>query len=74
MYTMGAAELHLAVGGAGELEANGVTVEEKATQLTIGANYNLSKRTKVFAFVNRVNVSNTDLDPQAIAVGVRHNF
>ena len=74
MYTIGAAELHLAVGGAGKLEDNGVTVEEKATQVTVGANYNLSKRTKVFAFVNRVNVSNTDLDPQAIALGIRHNF
>ena len=74
MYTVGAVELHAAVGGAGKLESNGVVAEEKATQVTLGANYNLSKRTKLFAFVNRVNVSNTDLDPQAIALGVRHNF
>lgn len=74
MYTMGAAELHLAFGGAGKLESNGVVVEEKATQWTVGGNYNLSKRTKLFAFYNKVNVSNTDADPQALAVGVRHNF
>lgn len=74
MYTMGAVELHAAVGGAGKLESGATVFEEKATQVTLGANYNLSKRTKLFAFVNRVNISNTDLDPQAIALGVRHNF
>jgi predicted porin len=74
MYTVGAVELHAAVGGAGKLESGATVIEEKATQVTLGANYNLSKRTKLFAFVNRVNISNTDLDPQAIALGVRHNF
>jgi predicted porin len=74
MYTMGAAELHLALGGAGKLESNGTVFEDKATQITFGGNYNLSKRTKVFAFYNKVNVSNTNIDPQSIALGVRHNF
>ena len=53
-----------------------------ATQWTLGYNYNLSKRTKVYGYYTRVNngdnanynVSNTGDDFSSIAVGVRHNF
>ncbi|WP_341890275.1 porin [Variovorax sp. YR752] len=73
MYTMGLTELHAAYGAAGELESNGVVLEEKTKQYTFGANYNLSKRTKLFAFYNRVKADSTDA-ASAVALGVRHNF
>jgi len=43
MYAMGATELHLNVGKAGER----ASANDGATQLTLGANYNLSKLTSV---------------------------
>lgn len=73
-YNIGAAELHAAIGAAGELKSSGVVIEEKARQYTLGANYNLSKRTKVYAYYNKIAVSNTSMDPSTFAVGVRHNF
>ncbi len=72
-YNIGAAELHAAFGAAGKLETGGVIYEDKLRQYTVGANYNLSKRTKVFAFYSRVNTEG-DKDPSSLAVGVRHNF
>ena len=83
MYTMGAAELHANVGFADDLKVGGTdTKSTSALQYTLGANYNLSKRTKVYAFYTRVNNSkgiayfNTVLgdDFSSVAVGVRHNF
>jgi predicted porin len=71
MYTIGAAELHAAYGHQGDLG----NVDLSAKQMTFGANYNLSKRTKVFAFYNKVKTdSSAVLDPSTVAVGVRHNF
>lgn len=81
-YNIGAAELHAAYGAIGELSGNGVTIG-KARQFTVGANYNLSKRTKVYAYYNRINNDSTaaysttvnlGADPSTFAVGVRHNF
>ncbi len=78
-YDIGALELHLAGGYATELNGVGTAEDEgKARQLTAGANYNLSKRTKVFTFVTQNRVNAVDTTPRAkftsIALGVRHNF
>lgn len=78
-YDIGAAELHAAFGLAGEIDGAGAAEDEgKARQLTLGANYNLSKRTKVFTFVNQTRVSAVDTTPSgkftALSLGVRHNF
>lgn len=79
MYTFGASEVHLNYGWAGKWSD---VPNSKAQQYTVGYNYNLSKRTKVYAFYTRVdNKANVaygtvgfGLDPSAFAVGVRHNF
>jgi predicted porin len=47
MYTLGASEFHLSVGWAGEWDN---VADSDALQYTVGYNYNLSKRTKVYAF------------------------
>jgi predicted porin len=79
-YDIGAIELHAAFGMATKLEANGILLEDKHRQYTVGANYNLSKRTKVYAYYDRItNVAvplpvNSIGKPSAIAVGIRHNF
>lgn len=70
MYTIGAVELHAAYGAQGKL-GNDDTV--KAKQYTLGGNYNLSKRTKLFAFYNRVKPDSAEA-ATALALGVRHNF
>lgn len=70
MYTMGASEFHLNFGGAGRSAAG-----DKANQLTLGYNYNLSKRTKVYGFFTKLdNKDNNAGDLSSLAVGVRHNF
>lgn len=79
MYTLGASEFHINVGRASKWSR---TSGSDATQWTLGYNYNLSKRTKVYGYYTRVNngdnanynVSNTGDDFSSIAVGVRHNF
>jgi predicted porin len=49
-----------------------------ASQFTLGYNYNLSKRTKVYAFYTKVDdakqISGTKGDFSSMAVGLRHNF
>ncbi len=86
MYTMGASEFHVNYGAAGALEAGGATIIDKASQFTLGYNYNLSKRTKVYAFYTQVDnkgdaisggtyyVSNPGTKFSSLAAGVRHNF
>lgn len=81
-YKFGTSELHLNVGRAGN---RGGVAETGATQMTLAYNYNLSRRTKVYAYYTRV--ANDDHatygafgapaagDTQrSIALGVRHNF
>ena len=65
MYTMGASEFHLNVARASYGE-----------QMTLGYNYNLSKRTKVYAFYTAVDATTANKadDFNSFAVGVRHNF
>lgn len=78
-YTMGASELHFNVGRAGKMEN---VADSAATQATLGYNYNLSKRTKVYGFYTRVNNNSgasynagaAGADFSSLAVGVRHNF
>ncbi|WP_396270847.1 porin [Ideonella sp.] len=74
MYTMGATELHLNIGKAGDV---GSLKDSGASQFTAGVNYNLSKRTKVYGFYTKLNANdNTPYadDFSSLAVGVRHNF
>ena len=78
-YNMGASEFHVNVGRAGEYKN---VNDSDATQFTLGYNYNLSKRTKVYGYYTKVNnkagasymtgVAGDDFS--SFAVGVRHNF
>jgi predicted porin len=71
---MGATELHLNVGRAGDV---GNLKDSDASQFTLGVNYNLSKRTKVYGFYTKLNANdNTPYaeDFSSLAAGVRHNF
>lgn len=74
MYTMGATELHLNLGRAGDYSN---VADSDATQATVGVNHNLSKRTKVYGYYTKVNASTGTSyvgDFSSFAVGVRHNF
>ena len=78
-YSVGASEFHVNVGRAGEYEN---IADSDATQYTLGYNYNLSKRTKVYGYYTRVNNSTNatymtgtaGVDFSSVAVGIRHNF
>lgn len=72
MYTMGASEFHANFGatqGKGDFAVQG-----KTTQFTLGYNYNLSKRTKVYGFYTAQNAKLESKDFSSLAAGVRHNF
>ena len=79
MYTLGASEFHANVGHANAWSRVG---DSGATQWTLGYNYNLSKRTKVYGYYTHVNNSRNasyqsgvaGADFSSVAVGVRHNF
>jgi len=74
MYTLGASEFHVNVGTAGKI---GSIANSKASQATLGYNYNLSKRTKLYSFYTRFNDGAAAAyggDFSSLAVGVRHNF
>ncbi|WP_280150803.1 porin [Piscinibacter sp. XHJ-5] len=73
MYTVGAGEVHLNVGRAGEYSK---LADTDATQWTVAYNHNLSKRTKVYTFYTKVR-DDSGLyggDFSSLAFGVRHNF
>ena len=76
MYVMGASEFHANVGAAGNFSK--IALESKARQYTLGYNYNLSKRTKVYGLVTRISDSAAGLyaagNFSSAAVGIRHNF
>lgn len=83
MYAVGAHEFHLNFGWASKIKLNGATLDgTDATQATIAYNYNLSKRTKVYAFYTQVNngdninyyASAPGNKFSSIALGLRHNF
>ncbi|MFE1570703.1 porin [Comamonas odontotermitis] len=78
-YLLGNNEFHLNVGKAGKMK----NVEDSsALQYTLGYNYNLSKRTKVYGYYTKVNnkagasymTGTAGADFSSFAVGVRHNF
>ncbi|NIF84446.1 porin [Comamonas sp. Tr-654] len=79
MYTMGASEFHANVGHANKWSH---IADSAATQWTLGYNYNLSKRTKVYGYYTKVNNSKganyvtgaAGADFSSFALGVRHNF
>ena len=43
-------------------------------QFTLAYNYNLSKRTKLYAFYTKIDTDVSGADFSSIATGVRHNF
>lgn len=74
MYTLGASEFHLNYGntqGKGDFASLG-----KTSQFTLGYNYNLSKRTKVYGYYTAVDAkaANKVGDFSSLAAGIRHNF
>ena len=73
MYTMGATELHANWGRAG---AYSDVAGSSANQYTLGLNYNLSKRTKVYTFYTKVSDRSGTYGGNfsSVAAGVRHNF
>jgi predicted porin len=83
MYEMGPSEFHLNIGRAGKYSK---LANSEATQLTLGVNYNLSKRTKAYGYYTRLDNSAASpyalgfafgaagQDQSTFAVGVRHNF
>jgi predicted porin len=75
MYVMGNTELHANFGHAGKYSNE---PNSKASQYTLGVNYNLSKRTKVYGFYTRLNEGDAGLytgaDFSSLAAGIRHNF
>ena len=78
-YMMGASEFHLNAGRANSYKN---VSDSAANQYTIAYNYNLSKRTKAYAYYTKVdNKANAGymtgipgVDFSSFAVGVRHNF
>lgn len=80
MYVVGQSEFHLNFGKADNIGAN-----DGAKQLTVGYNYNLSKRTKLYGFWTKVDNESAGTyfpvsgmkagqDFSSLAAGIRHNF
>lgn len=74
MYTLGASEFHANAGMAGDWK--NIAGDSGAKQYTLGYNYNLSKRTKVYTYFTKLSADTNanEADYQSFAVGVRHNF
>jgi len=77
MYVMGASEFHLNYGHTSSQAGK----DNAAKQYTVGYNYNLSKRTKVYGFYTAVDNSKgsygsgvAGADFSSLAAGIRHNF
>ncbi|MBH9553911.1 porin [Inhella gelatinilytica] len=70
MYASGASEFHVNLGAANK--------GPKAGQWTLGYNYNLSKRTKVYTYYTKYDLNKdtaaADAEFSSLAFGVRHNF
>lgn len=78
-YTLGANEFHLNYGGTNDIKGDGGFSAPKAWQLTGGYNYNLSKRTKVYAFATKMKDEDGVFSPKGgtfntFGAGIRHNF
>lgn len=70
-YAIGNTSLHADFGSAGDYSN---VNNSGAKQFTLGANYNLSKRTKVYTFYTKLDSDIASNDFSSVAVGVRHNF
>ncbi len=73
-YIVGASEFHANVGSAGKYSK---LADSSAKQGTLGYNYNLSKRTKVYGYYTKIDASKGAVyltDYSSLAAGVRHNF
>lgn len=75
MYTLGQSEFHINVGGT-KHGGDDSFMNYGAKQYTLGYNYNLSKRTKVYGFYTAIDskAPNSAGDFSSLAVGIRHNF
>lgn len=72
MLTLGSSELHLNVGRAGDYSR---IDDSSATQYTVAYGYNLSRRTRLYAFYTKLDDQGTVYgDVSSIAVGMRQNF
>lgn len=82
MYRLGQSEFHLNMGVAGD---RGGVRDTGAKQFTMGYNYLLSKRTKIYSYytrlLNEANASyaawdsvNSGESQRSLAVGIRHSF
>jgi predicted porin len=73
MYVMGASEFHINYGGT---YSGGTQGKNGAKQYTLGYNYNLSKRTKVYGFYTAIDTTaaKNSGDFSSLAAGIRHNF
>lgn len=76
MYTLGQSEFHVNVGGTKAGGASFNAGRNGGKQYTLGYNYNLSKRSKVYAFYTAVDATTANKvdDLSSFAVGIRHNF
>jgi len=89
MYVIGASELHANYGKASKVKFNGTKTGNSANQWTLAYNYNLSKRTKVYALYSNMSHTSTayydspqsfKLSPtngdkfRTMGVGIRHLF
>ena len=75
MYAMGASEFHLNFGMADDY--SGIVGDSGAKQATVAYGYNLSKRTRVYAFYTKFDqdaAAPYGGDFSSLALGVRHNF
>lgn len=83
MYSVGPSEFHANFGRAEKIKLGGSALSgTAANQWTLGYNYNLSKRTKLYGYYTRIDngarisyqggAPGTDF--RSVAVGVRHNF
>ena len=73
-YNVGASEFHVNVGAANDYSK---LANSGAKQGTLGYNYNLSKRTKVYGYYTKIDAERSTpyaSDFSSLAVGVRHNF
>ena len=74
MYALDNSEFHVNFGRAGNI---GGLANSSASQATIGYNYKLSKRTKVYGFYTRLDDGAAGVyggDFSSLAFGMRHNF
>ncbi len=82
-YMLGASEFHLNVGSANDYSK---LADSSARQFTLGYNYNLSKRTKVYGYYTKIDDGKAGLytggprgggregEFSSLAAGLRHNF